>query len=274
MTHVNQPVDHPYEDSAGDFLELASEQRLAIIQKLLVKKSKLSLLAKELDATPPEVFRNLERLEKAGMIMKNASGEYNLTICGHIICTSLIPSLGFISRNKTFFKDHDFGEIPQKFIQRIGALTSGELVSGFTRVIEKWQDIFENSNEYISGILVEEPLEVIEPLIKKAKKGIKVNSIFSESAIIPKRRTEILQNLGVEKLIQDGVIERKMKKDVKVVVVLNEKEACVNFPTKKGEPDISKMFYSTDPLFHEWCLDYFRYWWYDSEYFQESKLKK
>ena len=266
-------MSYTYEGSAGDFLELASEQRLSIIQKLLVKKSKLSVLAKELDATAPEVFRNLERLEKAGMIMKDVGNYYNLSTCGHIICASLIPSLGFISQNKKYFKDHDFGEIPQKFIQRIGALASGEFVSSYTKVIERWREIFENSNEYVSGIIVEEPLEIIEPLVKKAKNGIKVNSIFSESAIIPKKRNELIQKLGVPSLIKKGVIERKMKKDVKVVVVLNEKEACVMFPTKNGEPDISKMFYGTEPLFHEWCLDYFRYWWYGSGYFHEDKLK-
>ena len=194
-------MSYTYEGSAGDFLELASEQRISIIQKLLVKKSKLSLLAKELDATAPEVFRNLERLEKAGMIMKDVGNYYNLSTCGHIICASLIPSLGFISQNKKYFKDHDFGEIPQKFIQRIGALASGEFVSSYTKVIERWREIFENSNEYVSGIIVEEPLEIIEPLVKKAKNGIKVNSIFSESAIVPKKRNELIQKKGIVSVI-------------------------------------------------------------------------
>ena len=267
-------MSYAYESSAADFLELASEQRLAIIQKLLVKRSKLSLLAKELNAAPSEVFRNLERLETAGMIMKDTSGYFQLTTCGSIICSSLIPTLSFVTQNKKYFKDHDFGEIPQKFIQRIGALATGQFVNGFTKVIEKWKDIFETANEYISGILVEEPIEVIEPLVNKAKKGVKVNSIFSESTIIPKKRNQILQKYGVPDLIKKGVIERKMRKDVKVVVVLNEKEACVMFPTKTGEPDISKMFFGNEEIFHEWCLDYFRYWWYGSGHFQEGKLKE
>jgi len=111
-------------------------------------------------------------------------------------------------------------------------------------------------------------------LIEKAKNGVKVNSIFSESTIISKKREEVFKKHDVPSLIKKGVIERKMRKDVKVVVVLNEKEACVSFPNKKGEPDIGMMFYGDKPLFHEWCLDYFRYWWYDSSYFQESKLKQ
>lgn len=265
-------MPYNFEKSATDFFELASEQRLTIIQKLLVKKSKLSELVKELNSTGPEVFRNLQRLEKADIITKDAEGHYQLSTYGHSIC-SLIPSLIFISENKTYFKDHDFGEIPLKFIQRAGALVSGNYVHGVTKVLEKWREIIDNSESYISGVLVEEPLDLIEPLVKKAKNGIKVSSIFSESAIIPNGRNKIVSKLGLQNLIQSGAIERKIKKNVKVAVLFNEKESCVMFPTTKGEPDISRMFFGSEPAFHEWCLDYFRYLWYGSESFHESKLK-
>ncbi|MEK0369354.1 MAG: transcriptional regulator, partial [Nitrosopumilus sp.] len=48
----------------------------------------------------------------------------------------------------------------------------------------------------------------------------------------------------------------------------------VLFPNRKGEADISEMFYGNDLMFHEWCLDYFRYCWYGSDVFQESKLEE
>ena len=50
------------EQIAKDILEISSEQRLKIILKLYEKKSKLSEMARELDATASEVFRNMERL--------------------------------------------------------------------------------------------------------------------------------------------------------------------------------------------------------------------
>jgi hypothetical protein len=115
--------------------------------------------------------------------------------------------------------------------------------------------------------------DLLESLVKKVNKGIKVNSIFSESAIIPKDRKQILEKLGFKKLIEQGLIERKMKENVQVVVVLNEKEACVMFPKSGGEVDASEMFYSDNSDFHEWCLDYFKHCWHSSKVFQESKLK-
>ena len=65
-----------------------------------------------------------------------------------------------------------------------------------------------------------------------------------------------------------------MVESVQVAVILNEKHAAVLFPTQKGETDMNMMFFSSDHVFHEWCLDYFRYRWYGSDIFDESKLKE
>ncbi len=63
-------------------------------------------------------------------------------------------------------------------------------------------------------------------------------------------------------------------KYVKVIIVLNEKEACVCFPNLNGEADLTEMFYGDDYQFHEWCIDYFRDCWSDADLFIESKLKE
>lgn len=267
-------MNSDYEKIADDFLELASQQRLGILLRLLYKKSKVTVIAKDLDATVPEVYRNFERLVKADLVVKDADGDYSITTYGKTIC-SQIPLLTFLSQNKKYFKNHDFGDLPQKFIQRIGALEKGQYIKGFVKVLEQWKSIYKNSNEYIYNILFEVPYEsdLLETLVKKVNKGVKVNSIFSESAIIPKDRKQTLEKFGFKKLIEQGLIERKMRENVQITVVLNEKDACVTFPKLDDEIDMSEMFYSDDPIFHEWCLDYFKYCWDNSSVFQESKLK-
>jgi predicted transcriptional regulator len=260
-----------YENAANDFLELASEQRLKIIFKLLEQKSKISNMAKELHATVQEVHRNFERLSNAGLIIKDKDGYYDLTTYGKTMCTQ-VPSLLFLSRNRKYFETHDFGDIPMKFMQRIGALAGGQQIKGFVKVLEQWKLVYKNANEYIYEIFTEVPLDLIEPLLARVKHGITLNYIFSDAVIVPKGRKELLNNLGMKELLDKGLVERKMKENVKVVVVLNEKEACVLFPTLDSDSDMSEMFYSTDQLFHEWCLDYFRYCWYNSGPFQENKI--
>ncbi len=262
-----------YENAANDFLELASEQRLNIIFKLLEKKSKISNMAKELHATVQEVHRNFERLATAGLIMKDKDGMYDLTTYGKTMCTQ-VPSLLFLSKNRKYFENHDFGDVPMKFIQRIGALAGGQQIKGFVKVLEQWKAIYKNADEFVYEIFTEVPLDLIEPLLTKVKQGIKLNYIFSESVIVPKGRRELLDKLGMKDLINKGLVERKMRAGTNVVVVLNEKEACVGFPTLDDVADIREMFYSKDPLFHEWCLDYFRYCWYNAQSFQESKIRE
>ena len=263
-----------YEKGSENFLELASLQRLNILFKLLERNRKrIEPLAKELDATKQEVHRNLVRLEQSGLITKDQEGKYSLTTFGRTMCAE-IPSILFLSQNRDYFLDHDFGDIPIKFIMRAGQLATGSLVKGITKTLEKWKSVYKNADEYIYEILSEIPADLFDPILKKIENGVKYDYIVSESAIVPEGRKIILKNSGFYKLMERGLIERKMKKTVQVVTVLNEKEACIFFPTSNGEADLTEMFYSDNDMFHEWCLDYFRYCWYGSDIFQESKLKE
>ena len=262
-----------FEETANYVLDLASPKRLQILFSLLEKNTTPTRLAKEIDATKQEVHRNFTRLEDSGLIEKKVDGTFTLTTFGRTVC-SQIPSIVFISQNKKYFQEHDFGEVPHKFQMRCGQLANGQHIKGISKVLEQWKTIYKNSDEYIYEVLSEVPLDLIDPVVKRIKKGVKFNYVFSESAVVPKGRKALLKKLGFDKLLEKGLIERKMEKNVQTVVVLNEKEACMMFPTRDGESDLSEMLYSDDTMFHEWCLDYFRYCWYGSDAFKESKLKE
>lgn len=266
-------VGYTAEEIAKNLFEIASEQRLEILFRLQEKKSTVSIIAKQLEATVPEVFRNFTRLVKAGLIEKEVDGNYSLTLYG-ITVLAQIPSLTFISQHKKYFKNHHYGNVPNKFIQRIGDLSSGNNIKGVVKVLEQWNDIHKNAEEYIYNILTEIPYspDIIEIVASKAKKGVKIRSIFSEQVIVPKARKESFGKLQFQKFIEQGTLERKMQKDVQVVVLLSEKESCIIFP-KDGEADMTEMLYSSESIFHEWCHDYFQHCWLHSGLFQERKLK-
>ncbi|EGP93041.1 MULTISPECIES: ArsR family transcriptional regulator [Nitrosarchaeum] len=259
--------------TANYVLDLASPQRLNILFKLLSKDSTPTEIAKELESTKQEVHRNFIRLEESGLIEKKNNGKYSTTTFGETVCTQ-VPTIVFFSQNRKYFEEHTFIDIPYKFKIRCGQLAVSQHVKGISKVLEQWKTIYKNSREYIYEILSEAPLDLIEPLVKQIKKGIKFQYIFSESTVVPKGRKDLLKKLGFNNLIEKGLIERKMAKNVQTVIVLNEKEACVLFPKNDGESDLTEMFYSDDPMFHEWCLDYFRFCWYGSDEFIESKLKE
>lgn len=266
---MNELID----ETADYVLDLASPQRLSILFKLLEKASTPTELAKKLDSTKQEVHRNFVRLTESGLIMKNNDGRYSLTTFGEIVCTQ-VPTLVFLSQNRGYFEEHSFGDIPHKFKMRCGQLASGRRVKGVAKILEQWKSIYKNSDEYVYEIFSEVPLDLIEPLVGRIRKGVKFNYIFSESAVVPKGRKSLLKRLKFDSLVEKGLIQRKMADSVQTVLVLSEKEACVVFPDQRGEPDLREMFYSDDPMFHEWCLDYFRYCWYGADLFKESKLKE
>ena len=266
---MNEIID----ETADYILDLASSQRLSILFKLLEKNFTPTELAKKLDSTKQEVHRNFTRLTESGLIEKNNDGRYSLTTFGEVVCAQ-VPTLVFLSQNRKYFEEHSFGEIPHKFKMRCGQLAGGNHIKGVAKVLEQWKSIYKNADEYIYEIFAEVPLDLIEPLVKNVKKGVKFNYIFSESVVVPEGRKSLLKKLGFDKLVAKGLVERKMAENVQTVLVLSEKEACVLFPDKNGESDIREMFYSDDPMFHEWCLDYFRYCWYGSDVFKESKLKE
>ncbi len=260
---------------AEDFLELASEQRLSILFLLLEKKLTISKIAQELDATAPEIHRNITRMLKNKLVEKDNNSTFTLTVFGKIIC-SILPSFSFISENRTFFEKHDLGNLKIKFIQRLGSLQEHKKIKGFVKVLEKWIEIHNNSEKYISNLLPEVPYsqEIIEIVENKLKSGITIKSIFSESTIVTEDRNEVFQKKNFQKFIRDGNLKRKMTDKISIVTLLNEKEACVIFPAKNGESDLSEMLYSKDPQFHEWCLDYFNNCWDESNSFKEDKLAK
>jgi predicted transcriptional regulator len=263
------------EKIAEDLLEFASEQRLGILFLLLEKKLTISKLAEELDATAPEIHRNITRMLKNKLVEKDNDSNFSLTVFGKTIC-DLMPSFSFISQNRTFFESHDFGNLEVKFIQRLGALQEHKKIKGFVKVLEKWTEIHNNSEKYIFNILAEVPYskEIIDIVEKKLKSGIKISSMFSESTVIPEERKEVFQKKNFQKFVIQGNLERKMTEHISIVTLLNEKEACIIFPTKNGGIDLSEMIYSKDTQFHEWCLDYFNHKWNNSASFQEDKLPK
>lgn len=256
------------------FFELASQQRLSIIFSLSQTKSKLSELSKDLGITMQEVHRNINRLQDAGLIEKDPNGIFSLTTFGNTI-TKQIPTFDFLSQYKDYFSEHTLGEIPMKFVQRIGALNECELVRGIVAILELWKEIYRESERYILEIIPQVPLDLIEPILVSVRdRATRLFYIFPDDVIIPKGRSELLRRLRFDEVYKTGRIGRRMVDKVQVAVVLNEKKASVLFPSQKGETDMNMMFYSEDKLFHDWCLDYFWFRWYSSNNFDENKLKE
>jgi predicted transcriptional regulator len=268
-----------FEESERTFIELSNSQRLQIINALKNASMNLTLIAKHLGITMQEAHRNFNRLMDAGIVTRDSNGSYSLTTFGNTIMTQ-IPSINFLSKNKNYFSDHYFADLPMKFVQRIGSLDNSKFIQGLVAVIEEIKELYRHSEEYIYGMIPQVPLDLMEVAVKTVTEGkIKFNYILPKNAAVPKKGKDFLNGINYQELLKNGLIERKMIDEVKVSVVLNEKKALVMFPSIKGETDMNGAFSNgidreNNKLFHEWCLDYFRYSWLDSKPFDNSKLRE
>lgn len=267
-----------FDETEEIFSSLANSQRLVILYTISENKKTLSSIAKELNTTTQETHRNLNKLMNSNIIEKDFKGYFSLTVFGDMIIKN-ISAINFLSKHKRFFSEHNFHNIPIKFIQRIGALEKSDFLSGFVAVIEYIKRMYQNCEKYIYSILPQVPLDLIHtaiPIVRE--KGLKFKHILPIDALIPKKSEEFLKNEGYSQLLYKGIIERRMVTKTNLGIVLTENQALVMFPLSKGQVDMNFIFCNNvsidGGLFHEWCLDYFIEIWNNAKTFDAGKLKK
>jgi predicted transcriptional regulator len=260
------------ENGAGPlFFELAGNLRLSMLSKFREKSYRLSQLASELNATMQETHRNVVRLVEAGLILKDSDGQHMLTPYGKVV-VELLPSLTFLHNHREYFLEHDISDLPMQLIHRLGSLANCEVVHGVLAIVQRWKNLYLESKSYIKEIMGQVPVDLIEVLSTRIESGIKFSYIFGRDSVIPKGRSEILHKVGWTEFISKGLVSRRMLETVKIMVILNESDACVLFPNLKGEPDLNTMFYSNDKEFHSWSNELFELQWKLASSFDESKL--
>src|SRR5215216_723515 len=142
----------PFRNIEQTLFEVANAERLSILFKLKEdnnsnknNKNNLSNLSKELNIIVQEVHRHTNRLLKAGLIQKDSSsGYFSLTTFGNIVLMQLSP-LDFVSKNRNYFSDHTLGDLPLKFIQRVGSLVNSQLLTNSVAVFEYQKELFSTS---------------------------------------------------------------------------------------------------------------------------------
>lgn len=241
------------------FMELASETRCAILLMLKEKPTRTNKLAKDLKISVQETHRNTSRLTEAGIITKDSEGMFSLTEYGKLIAEQ-IRLYQFLFKYQKFFDDH-ICDIPSKFKQRLGVLQNCELVSRVTNVQQRLKKMELEAESHIRLIVSQAWEDEGKILLDKAKKGVKISTIFGFDSVMPDEIAENIQK-KLTSFIQKGILEQKIVDgNVKISLYIADKQAAIMFPNKKGDVDMNTLFVGKDTEFYEWCLDYFEYLW-------------
>ena len=263
---------HPFEKTEKTLFELANADRLLILSQLEKEHNTLSGLSRQLGIVVQEVHRNINRLVEAGLIKKESGNRYSLTTLGYTTLTQL-SSLKFVADNSKYFSEHSLGELPAKFIQRIGALVNSSFLDNPVAVFEYQKDLIEGTQEYLHVALPQIPFYLIEYIqLLFRRKGVKLRYVLPLNAVMPRKRHTATVHAEFYQLLQQGTVQRRMVKTMTAGVIMNERQAILMLSTAKGEVDTSSCFCSNSEQFHEWCSDYFDYMWQQSRPYDSKML--
>lgn len=263
---------HPFEKTEKTLFELANADRLLILSQLEKEHNTLSGLSRQLGIVVQEVHRNINRLVEAGLVKKESGNRYSLTTLGYTTLTQL-ASLKFVADNSKYFSEHSLGELPAKFIQRIGALVNSSFLDNPVAIFEYQKDLIDGTQEYLHVALPQIPSYLIEYIqLLFRRKGVKLRYVLPLNAVMPRKRHTAAVHAEFYQLLQQGTVQRRMVKTMTAGVIMNERQAILMLSTAKGEVDTGGCFCSNSEQFHEWCSDYFDYMWQQSRPYDSKML--
>jgi predicted transcriptional regulator len=230
--------------------ELASESRLSILSELQKENLKMQDIARRLDVTATEAFRQLQRLSEAGLVQKQPEGTFAITQYGKLVL-HLSASFEFISKHKDYFSTHDIMRLPLQFVNRLSELSQAELVMDTIKSLNKGEHALMEAEQYGWGIAEGTIPEHMGPIMdKRIQKGLKLKFLIPENSTLANvNPTEMTRNLEVKYL-----------SELPALVVLTEKEGSICLRQIGGRMDYAG-FFGKQPDFLNWVKDLFLYYW-------------
>ncbi|HVP93115.1 MAG TPA: hypothetical protein VMS94_05185 [Acidobacteriota bacterium] len=232
------------------FFELASESRLNILRELRKENLKMQEIARRLDVTATEAFRQLERLSAALLVQRQPDGTFALAEYGKLVL-QLSSSLEFVSKHKDYLSTHDMMRLPLQFVNRLGELSQTNLMMDAIESLNKSERALTEAEQYGWGIAEGTIPEHMGPIMnERIQKGLKLKLLIPENRLSANvSPPAIAKNLEIRGL-----------SDLPAIVVLTEKEAGVCFRQVGGRVDYAG-FFGKDPMFLNWVKDLFLYYW-------------
>jgi predicted transcriptional regulator len=231
------------------FFELASESRLSILRELKGENLKMQEIARRLDVTPTEAFRQLERLSTSSLVQRQPDGTFALAEVGKIVL-QISASLGFILKYKGYFSTHDLMQFPSPLVSRVGELSKAELLMDTIESLNRGAKWFTEATQYIWAVGEGTIPEYMIPIIsQKIQSGIQIKML------LPLQNVPFASQSGIQRNV-----EMRGLSIIPGIIALTEKYAGVCFRRIDGKMDYEG-FYGTDPTFHNWVKDLFLYYW-------------
>jgi len=266
------------EDLCCLLFELSSDDRLNILRQLKKEAASVTTLSKLVDLTTQEASRQVFRLKKAGLLLKDQKGLYRLTSYAELVLKQL-EGLSFMSRYKEYFKKHSLARIPEDLVLRIGDISETTYLSNVSQALYGAERLIKKAHDYIWLISDQNSFGVFCELGKALERGTRNRAIQTKGFVyLPSIVRDYFQYYEehitpIERHSWNmGTLEDRLADRVDVFLLVSEKEAAVAFPLNSGKFDYLT-FSGSEKRFHNWCSDIFEYYWLEAQPL-ESLIKK
>ena len=232
------------------YFQLSSADRRMIIEELQTSSLRLSEVAKKLDITATEALRQVQRLRDAGLLEKTSDGKYHSTPYSKLILLSS-AAMGFLSKHREFFLDHDTSLIPPEFRARFGELSKTVLLPDPVTNLNTGNEVLTNAEKWID-VMSEQRLEQHRQILRqRLSDGLKVRFVHQES---------LIESMREELIASKQSVERRFIPRICAVMVLTDKSAGFSLRKLDGKMDY-QVFAGTDPESMKWARDLFEDQW-------------
>ena len=236
--------------------ELSNPIRLKMLRALRSNPLRVSELSHLLEITNQECSRHLIRLVDNGLVGKNFDGHHSLTPFGSLALVNN-SAHEFTSRHREYFMKHDLSVIPLPFIHRLGELEDSTYTSDVMQIVYDIQKMVEDSEAYMYRITDRYLFNLVPAISDSIKRGVDFKLIEE----VEVNYTETYDQDILRKMVPGAV---HIIVDAPVFLAMNEKDASIGFRIVNGRFDYLG-FKSSNPSFHNWCRELFKYYWEETE---------
>ena len=207
-------------------------------------------MAKKLDITATEAYRQLQRLTDAGLLEKIPDGKYRSTPYAKLVLESS-GAMDFLSRHREYFLDHDTSLIPPEFRVRFGELSKTVLLTEAVVNLNTATEVFKDAEKRIDAMNNQHLRHNAEILRQQSFKGVKVRSLLQENMI---------GTIKEDPSLAEKSWELRTLPRIGAIVILTEKIVGIALPKLDGKMDY-QVFEGKDPESMKWAGDLFEDQW-------------
>ncbi len=221
---------------------------------MLSQPQRHTQLSKDLNISPAETTRHLNRLMQSNILIKRPDLTYEVTRYGQLLYEKYLE-MEYFTDHQDYFDRKDLSAIPMEFMSLL-VITQGTIIKGPMKVAGELFNMTSGSQIFSWSMSIG-PLEpFILENINKLDQGVEMRFLQQREQKVPSNYMNSTKY---------NIQFRTLKK-VDIGIHVNENRALVILPDSRQGIDYSSAIVGDTPTFLRWASMLFEYFWEDASF--------